>query len=470
MALRVWLPLNDGTLKNIGISNIKVTNNGATVNDSGKIGKCFNFDGNDYIGGTYTLSNTMTFAAWVYFNLSVPAGKHVFDARTSSGTGYQPIYIANSRIQIGGSGSSYTYFDYVWQPNTWYHICVTHDATEGKCYVNGELIGTAAASKGFNLANSACNFTLGSRCNQSNYSNVKLNDIRIYDHCLSPKEVKEISQGLVVHYKLDDISRGIIDCSGYGNDGEIYGTLSTSTQETRYGKGCFFDNGTANAGSKYILTPAGTFNWYDFSQGTLTGWICPTVSETGYGGSIGIGHDGTATSKHWAISNYTNRLTGHTANGNYVNNTSTGTLPLNEWHFIAGTLDGTTEKLYCDGELVGTFTIVWPGSPAARSDYRFEVGVDMPGTNETFTGYYSDVRFYVTPLSEDDIKDLYHTSMNIDNLGNAHGFEFIEDEDTISIKQNGLINCDEINEYDFSANAQFMKDDVNIRARHFIEK
>lgn len=36
-----------------------------------------------------------------------------------------------------------------------------------------------------------------------------LNDVRIYDHCLSTKEIKEISQGLILHYKLDGFNGGV---------------------------------------------------------------------------------------------------------------------------------------------------------------------------------------------------------------------------------------------------------------------
>ena len=36
-----------------------------------------------------------------------------------------------------------------------------------------------------------------------------MNDLRIYDECLSLKQIKEISKGLVAHYKLEGIGANI---------------------------------------------------------------------------------------------------------------------------------------------------------------------------------------------------------------------------------------------------------------------
>ena len=46
MSLQVWLQL-DGDLDNRGLRDISVINNGASIDDNGKTGKCYSFDGMD---------------------------------------------------------------------------------------------------------------------------------------------------------------------------------------------------------------------------------------------------------------------------------------------------------------------------------------------------------------------------------------------------------------------------------------
>ena len=264
MSLRVWLPLTKD-LRNQGIDKVTVTNNGATFNSAGKLGGCYLLDGtDDYITGTYTATEEITFCAWVYL-LTLPSGKHVFDGRTADGSvGYQPMYLTDTQIQIGGTGSTFTYIDYNWTINTWYHICVIHNNTEGKCYINGELIGTTAAH-GADMG--TCKFTLGSRCNQANYTNIKINDVRIYNHCLSESEVKKIAQGLILHYPLNRNGMGGENLLPYsGNFSSITGwtsnqdtTLSTSNNELKV----VLNQNTSTPGIK-------TTNTINLSAGTYT--------------------------------------------------------------------------------------------------------------------------------------------------------------------------------------------------------
>ena len=65
--LCVWLPLN-GDLHNQGLSKIVFSNNGATVNNSGKIGSCYLFNGSsNYLYSTYNFyNNKYSVSAWIY--------------------------------------------------------------------------------------------------------------------------------------------------------------------------------------------------------------------------------------------------------------------------------------------------------------------------------------------------------------------------------------------------------------------
>ena len=213
MALQVWLPLN-GDLKNKGCADITVTNNGATVDDNGKIGQCYSFGVNKriYIDQDLTKLNPIqiSFACWLY----VSSWGTEYDAiiSLSNGTSWTA-----SRATLTRSGST---SKLVWnisdgtntsrittnaniQLDTWTHVVATYDGFNLKIYINGVLDNIGASTLNIAYDGKLC---LGSWSNANNYPlNGKLNDVRVYDHCLSPAEVKEISRGLVLHYPLNRI-------------------------------------------------------------------------------------------------------------------------------------------------------------------------------------------------------------------------------------------------------------------------
>lgn len=71
MSLRIWLPLNEG-LNNQGLEQTIAINNGATINEEGKIGKCYQFNGStSFIDTNYNIPNfaldkTYSVAFWIY--------------------------------------------------------------------------------------------------------------------------------------------------------------------------------------------------------------------------------------------------------------------------------------------------------------------------------------------------------------------------------------------------------------------
>jgi hypothetical protein len=51
-----------------------------------------------------------------------------------------------------------------------------------------------------------------------------LNDVRLYDHCLSKREINDIANGLLLHYKLDTPvinTKTVNDVSSYYNNGQL---------------------------------------------------------------------------------------------------------------------------------------------------------------------------------------------------------------------------------------------------------
>lgn len=214
MALKVWLPLN-GDLKQQGISNLAVINNNATVNTNGKIGSCYAFNGsNQYMYIPYNFYNPQySVCAWIYTTTNTATQTIVCD-RTSTGYGFSIFLMNNGKLRLDPGGNNknlqwITLFNY--PTNTWFHLTVTYNGSSISYYINGEFKekSTKALNSNYWGNVTSIGVSQGNGGNYGNYLNGRLNDIRIYDHCLSAAEVKEISQGLILHYKLDDINNYI---------------------------------------------------------------------------------------------------------------------------------------------------------------------------------------------------------------------------------------------------------------------
>lgn len=223
MSLAVWLPLN-GSLENQGFLAINGTNYNSTVSTSGKIGSCYSFNGSncriEYIHDKTIWNNKeISIALWYKYQegnttsviVDIAADLCVSYTYSSSGLkfNYWRAY-SNNGTRAGDSGSTTQYFD----ASQWHHVVATFDHNINKLYVDGILADTFDRSNKYTtnftplLAASYNKVTIGKSAGSNPYASGLINDVRIYDHALSPLEVKEISQGLVLHYKLDGNGMG----------------------------------------------------------------------------------------------------------------------------------------------------------------------------------------------------------------------------------------------------------------------
>ena len=283
MGLKIWLPL-DGDLRNLGASNVEVTNNGATIDNAGKIGKCYYFNGSTYLKeSNYDWSNfnisQFSLCCWYKEPSPVASGNsQIICIGTSSGwnnirigllrrnsNGYPMFSISNgsSAIQYGFTASKFTL-------DNWNHIAVTYNNGELKMYLNGVIDKTSTTTITPVLNNSQ-HLGIGSASNGAEKLTGYLNDIRIYDHCLSAAEVKEIAQGLVLHYKLDNGSQEIITNIPSTNVYN-YPTFNTSAAGggwNHWGPSGHSSSYGQNVDKKYIYNKNNTYShWITEDAGT----------------------------------------------------------------------------------------------------------------------------------------------------------------------------------------------------------
>lgn len=455
MSLRVWLPLN-GDLRNLGCSYNEITlTTGNSWISEGKIGQqaliltklqtilpqtsCMK--GAKQLSYAYWVKvNTAWTANWLdgirWYSINeeddtiVTSRQEFYNNCTRVGTWFAPDDTGINGI-----------YNCTFIPGQWTHLAGTFNYNTGEAsfYINGVLQKTVTSLNTSHYCRG--DFYIG-----DNGVDISMNDVRIYDHCLSAAEVHEITQGLVVHYKFDDnytrAYQTIRDGSGYGHHSSSWrGWIQPYTRS----KIRFSSSILINYGAIFFETGFPTGIDPDF---TIVFWVMLNSRYSLLDSNpdlIGI-YNNLSDPFRLILSgnNVPNLPSVRWINGSDI--PIIQSFPLGSWHHIAIVGHGDTKQyeFYMDGnkiEETHTNNISWEPSGG------FYIGDSIySSVSEGSLYYFSDFRIYCTALSDKDIKSLYNTSMKIDNLQNIHTFELIENKDKISIKKTGQLTCDELNE------------------------
>lgn len=203
--LCLWLPFTDGTTKNYGLTNMDVIDYETSVYNQGKLGKCRSFVGNGYL----QLSNAFGIESGKDFSCCY----WIKEVSNNTLSQFRVVYQCGNLI-IGHYGNKFNIYsatgnaldlDYNCDTTEWIHCCMTYQGSDNTVtiYINGVKCSTSQPKNLTGLSNTTA--LIGKRSSGTYLFEGYLNDFRIYNTCLSPRQVKEISKGLVCHYPLGEI-------------------------------------------------------------------------------------------------------------------------------------------------------------------------------------------------------------------------------------------------------------------------
>lgn len=212
--LCLWLPFTDGVIKNQGLINDEfITSIDPTFSNDGKLGKCLEqgqFDMSATMTSKILNNQALTICFWIYVN-------------AEEGSKGSTIF-GNINNNVEFNNRKFSIFQYPtcndlhlsWMNDAakafmmtpiykgvlpsyqWTHVTITYHNPTMTVYINGIKKYTYSG-----VSNSS-SFEYQTRVVWQNAYR-KLNDFRIYNECLSPRQVKEISKGLVCHYPMGNV-------------------------------------------------------------------------------------------------------------------------------------------------------------------------------------------------------------------------------------------------------------------------
>lgn len=366
---------------------------------TGKFGKALSFDGVDDIvtvadSNSLDLTTGMTLEAWVKPDV-VTSARTVLMKERSPNLSYG-LYAAADPNGPRADGPAALDSPTSLPTGKWTHLAVTYNGSTLKIWVNGNVVASKATTA--SMVAGSGPLRIGSNTLWNERFDGLIDEVRVYNRPLTEAELENDmdtavaaplpNSGPVAAYAFDEGSgTAVADASGQGNGGTFTGASWTTSG--KFGSSRSFD------GVDDMVTVADSSS-LDLTSGmTLEAWVKPDVA-TAYRTVLFKERGGDNLS--YAL--YTNSdPNGPNADGpSFLS--APNALPTGTWSHLAATFDGSTLKLWVNGEVVASQA----GSTMTTGTGPLRIGANTVFGGEDFDGLIDEVRIYNRALTKDELE------------------------------------------------------------------
>jgi len=216
MALQVWIPL-DSNIMNVGLNHEEPVSTG-TINYTNGLffGKCFNAGSGSIAGKLTSVPTSITVSFWF-------KNTETAEDMTLMGIGdlderLEYVFDENAYFWKNSGSGIIPEDTKLFNANTnWNHFLLSTDDTTVKVYLNGNVIYSEDQSGTISdTFDNDLSVYFGAKYDGTELWIGNIQDIRIYDHVLSTREVLELAKGLALEYTFSH--------NGFGRENLLNGS------------------------------------------------------------------------------------------------------------------------------------------------------------------------------------------------------------------------------------------------------
>ncbi len=389
---------DDSMVDSVGTNNgASGTQNGATpvTYAAGRDGNAWALNGTSFVevpnASSLQFTGAMTMAAWVYIN--TPGGRIFDKVPVGTSKGYMLDTYQNKLRMIAGP------YQVQSTPSTlpagkWTHVAGSWDNGAMKLYVDGQLAHTWAAPNPKAITANTLPLRIGANANGGDRFNGLIDAAAVYDRALTDAEIAFLATAVPSVSPIGwwNGESSMTDATGINNgaSGTLSGASPVSYLPGKQGKAFALN------GNSFVQIPNSP-SLQPTQAVTMSAWIYMKSA----GGRI-IDKTLVGSAAGYMLDTYQGKL--RIISGQAGQQSSPNTLPLNEWTHVAGSWDGTTSRLYINGDQVYEYTHASP-VPLPANTVPLRIGADSTGATR-FNGLIDEAAVYAVALTPTQIKAL----------------------------------------------------------------